>query len=144
VIQKNTSLQEAYKSIVPSWQFRQVMMKQSDFLESLQYFPKVQIKEKILDLLQPYLEMIDVNDNDMKATSSPAAGLCSWDINMVGYHHVEKFVRPKKQAAEAVLAQLTKTQRELNLLCLNNYQKKKELLVSFQNHMMKQWRHKLH
>jgi hypothetical protein len=58
--------------------------------------------------------MIDVNDNDMKPTSSPAAGLRSWDINMVAYHQVEKFVRPKKQAAEAVLAQLTKAQRESN------------------------------
>jgi hypothetical protein len=36
----------------PSWKFGQVIMKQSDFLKSLQLFPQEQINEKMIDLLQ--------------------------------------------------------------------------------------------
>jgi hypothetical protein len=60
--------------------------------------------------------MIDFNENDIKSTSSAATCLCSWVINMVAYYQVEKFIRPKKQEAEAALAQFTKVQRESNLL----------------------------
>jgi hypothetical protein len=59
--------------------------------------------------------MIDLNANDMKSTSS-AAGLGSWVINMVAYHQGEKFVRSMKQAAEAAVGLLTEAQRESNLL----------------------------
>jgi hypothetical protein len=76
--------------------FGQVMIKRSNFLKNLELFPKEQINEEMFDFLKLYLEMIDCNANDIKASSS-VAGLCSWVIRMVAHHQVEKFVQPKKQ-----------------------------------------------
>jgi hypothetical protein len=103
------------KSIETSWQFGQVMQKQSDFLKNLQLFPKYKVNEEICDLIQGYFEMINFNTNDRKAISAAATGVCSWVINISACNQVEQIFRPNKQTAGTALAQLAKAQRELIL-----------------------------
>jgi hypothetical protein len=62
--------------------------------------------------------MPDFNEKDAKSTFA-AAGLCALVRNMVDYHQVEKFVRPKKETGKGVIASLENPKVNFNLSLIN-------------------------
>lgn len=59
-----------------------------DFLASLMNFQKDEINEETVELLEPYMEMVDFNFEGAKKVSSDVAGLASWVIAMCIYFTV--------------------------------------------------------
>lgn len=71
------------------------MMSDSQFLSQLMNFPKEQINDETVELLQPYLNAPDFNFDSAKKASGNVAGLCNWANAMCSYHTVAKVVEPK-------------------------------------------------
>ena len=103
-------------SIVSSVEFGQALLKNSSFLSTLKNYPLSQINDEMCDLMAPYLALPFFNANDAKGNSAAAAGLCDWVINVVGYHGVEKFVRPIQLAADTASANLRKAEKDLAVI----------------------------
>jgi hypothetical protein len=91
---------------------------------------------KEMNDLQPYLEMIDFNVVDAKATSSAAAGLSSSAIHRIEFHRVEKIGSPKEQTADSVLTQQIKAHSEVQLIH-DNSQGNKECWVNSKRNIKK-------
>ncbi|KAJ3396765.1 Dynein heavy chain 5, axonemal [Lobulomyces angularis] len=82
--------------VKPSWAEAMKVMSQSDFLSSLVNFPKDEINEETVELLEPMLEMPDFNLEGAKKVSGDVAGLASWVKSMVIYYGINKKVVPLK------------------------------------------------
>ena len=102
--------------MMSSVEFGQALLKNSSFLSTLKNYPLSQINDEMCDLMTPYLNLPFFNANDAKGNSAAAAGLCDWVINVVGYHGVEKFVRPIQLAADTASANLRKAERDLAII----------------------------
>uniref|UniRef100_A0A8C3V2Y5 Dynein axonemal heavy chain 17 n=1 Tax=Catharus ustulatus TaxID=91951 RepID=A0A8C3V2Y5_CATUS len=97
-----------------SWKAAKVAMARVDgFLDSLIKFNKENIHENCLKALQPYLQDPKFNPEFVATKSSAAAGLCSWVLNIVRFHHVFCEVQPKRQALDRANAELAAAQDKL-------------------------------
>ena len=72
--------------------------KDGDFLEMLMKFPKEQINDETVELLQTYLDYEDFTVENAAKASGSMAGLCAWCAGMSTYQQVAKFVGPKMEA----------------------------------------------
>jgi dynein heavy chain, axonemal len=82
------------------------MMSDSQFLSHLMHFPKEQINDEMVELLQPYFAAPDFNYDSAKKASGNVAGLCNWAEAMCSYHSVAVVVEPKIQALHEAEAEL--------------------------------------
>lgn len=82
------------------------MMSDSQFLSNLMNFPKEQINDETVELLQPYFSAPDFNYDSAKKASGNVAGLCNWAEAMCSYHSVAVVVEPKIQALHEAEAEL--------------------------------------
>ncbi|KAJ1514425.1 Dynein heavy chain 5, axonemal [Coelomomyces lativittatus] len=96
-------------------------MSQPDFLSSLLNFPKDEINEETVELLEPYLDMPDFNLEGAKKVSADVAGLASWVRAMCTYYHINKKVIPLKanlvvqeHKLSLAMADLNKAQQTLD------------------------------
>lgn len=71
------------------------MMSDISFLPSLVNFPKEQINDETVELLQPYFAAADFNYEAAYKAARSVAGLCNWSASMCTYHEVAKVVEPK-------------------------------------------------
>lgn len=62
------------------------MMQDANFLGALVNFPKEQINDETVELLQPYFNAPDFNFESAKKASGNVAGLCNWAEAMCTYH----------------------------------------------------------
>lgn len=82
------------------------MMSDSQFLNHLMNFPKEQINDETVELLQPYFNAPDFNFESAAKASGNVAGLCNWAEAMCSYHNVAVVVEPKIQALREAEAEL--------------------------------------
>ncbi len=66
------------------------MMSDMNFLSALMNFPKEQINDETVELLQPYFAAPDFNYESARKASGNVAGLCNWAEAMCTYHEVAK------------------------------------------------------
>lgn len=83
-------------------------------------YEKDQINEETIELLEPYLNIVDVTgeiklfDADVaKKTSSALWGLCTWAGAMSDYHKQSKIVKPKLHMLEVKTVELEEAQEKL-------------------------------
>ena len=90
------------------------MMGDTSFLNALMNFPKEQITDETVELLQPYFLAPDFNFDSAKKASGNVAGLCNWAAAMCTYHDVAKVVEPKIATLRAAEAELKVATKEKN------------------------------
>jgi dynein heavy chain len=82
------------------------MMGEMGFLQNLLNFPKDEINDETVELLQPYFKSSDFNYSSAKKASGNVAGLCNWAESMCKYHQIARYVEPK-------IVRLNESQEEL-------------------------------
>ena len=90
------------------------MMGDTSFLNALMNFPKEQITDETVELLQPYFTAPDFNFDSAKKASGNVAGLCNWAAAMCTYHDVAKVVEPKIATLRGAEAELKVATKEKN------------------------------
>jgi dynein heavy chain len=84
------------------------MMSDMGFLQKLLSFPKEEINDETVELLQPYFRSDDFNYQSARKASGNVAGLCNWAEAMCKYHMVARDVEPK-------IVRLKESERELEI-----------------------------
>ncbi|MEW5318622.1 MAG: hypothetical protein WDW38_009830 [Sanguina aurantia] len=90
------------------------MMSDMNFLNALMNFPKEQITDETVELLQPYFAAPDFNYDSARKASGNVAGLCNWAEAMCTYHEVAKVVEPKIATLREAEAELKIATKEKN------------------------------
>lgn len=84
------------------WGPSQVLLGESNFLQSLQTFDKDNIPVEVVAKVRPYVANPDFEPDIIKKVSKAAYGLCCWVRAMEAFDRVAKVVAPKKaKLAEA-------------------------------------------
>uniref|UniRef100_A0A7S0HBM9 Uncharacterized protein n=1 Tax=Hanusia phi TaxID=3032 RepID=A0A7S0HBM9_9CRYP len=89
------------------------MMNDSNFLSSLQQFPKENITDEDCELLSPYVEHGLFTIEAAAKASGLAVGLCKWVKAMKTYHEIAKVVIPKMDALRVKEAELAAANKKL-------------------------------
>jgi len=88
------------------WRAALRMLSDAKFLDTLLYFDKDNIPDKVIETIRKeYLTNPDFDPEKIKKVSTACEGLCRWVIAMSEYDIIAKIVAPKKRAlaeAEAV------------------------------------------
>merc|ERR1711871_1072059 len=71
---------------------------QGTFLDMLKNFPKENINDETVELLQPYLDFPDFTVENAAKASGSMSGLCKWCAGMSTYQQIAKVVGPKMEA----------------------------------------------
>ncbi|DBA03742.1 TPA: hypothetical protein N0F65_004159 [Lagenidium giganteum] len=82
-------------------------------MEDMLKFDKDNINEKVIQQLDPYIEMEDFAPAAVRKASVACEAICMWVRAMHTYHNVAKMVEPKKIALAAAQAELDVTMRVL-------------------------------
>ena len=108
-------------TMTPSWKQAVKLMSAPEFLKELLEFPRDNITDETVELLQPYLNMADFNFESAQRSSGNVAGLCNWIKAMCTYHDIAKEVAPKRarvfeaeQQLALAMAELDEAQAELD------------------------------
>ena len=100
-VKENMVIQSSYEESVK-------MMSDMSFLQKLLTFPKDEINDETVELLQPYFRSADFNYMSAKKASGNVAGLCNWAEAMCKYHVVARDVEPK-------IIRLKESEKELSI-----------------------------
>lgn len=137
-VKENMVIQSSYEESLK-------MMSDMSFLQKLLTFPKDEINDETVELLQPYFRSVDFNYSSAKKASGNVAGLCNWAESMCKYHIVARDVEPKiirlnesekelqvaKGDQESAEQELAKVESDLNILN-ERLSKAKSEMVSIQ------------
>jgi hypothetical protein len=74
------------------------LLGQSNFLDMLRTFPKENINDETVELLQPYLDFPDFSVVSAAKASGSMAGLCAWCAAMSKYQQTSKTIRRSAEA----------------------------------------------
>ena len=88
------------------------MMSDVNFLSSLLNFPKEEINDEDIELLQPYFNMPDFTVEAAYKASGNVSGFCSWARAMAKYQVVAKVVTPKMNALREAEVELKIANKE--------------------------------
>ncbi len=94
--------------IMASYEESLKLMNDLSFLQKLLTFPKEEINDETVELLQPYFRSVDFNYSSAKKASGNVAGLCNWAEAMCKYHIVAREVEPK-------IIRLKESEKELSV-----------------------------
>eukprot|EP00002_Diphylleia_rotans_P021973 TRINITY_DN428_c1_g1_i1.p1 TRINITY_DN428_c1_g1~~TRINITY_DN428_c1_g1_i1.p1 ORF type:complete len:4548 (+),score=958.95 TRINITY_DN428_c1_g1_i1:229-13872(+) len=115
-----------------TYQQAQILMTNPGFLTDILNFPRDQLTDEQVELMEPYLDSDDFNFHEARKAFGNVGALCKWVRAMAEYHSVSKIVRPKMVALEAseirvrianqnlqgAVAELEKSQHELDQMQL--------------------------
>ncbi|XP_055935203.1 dynein axonemal heavy chain 8-like isoform X2 [Argiope bruennichi] len=97
----------------PSWEMSLKVMSSGAFLGNLQAFPKDNINNEMVELMEPYISMPDYTLESALKTCGQVAGLLSWTLAMASFFAVNKEVLPLKANLALLEAQNAKASKEL-------------------------------
>ncbi|KAF8767992.1 Dynein gamma chain like protein [Argiope bruennichi] len=97
----------------PSWEMSLKVMSSGAFLGNLQAFPKDNINDEMVELMEPYISMPDYTLESALKTCGQVAGLLSWTLAMASFFAVNKEVLPLKANLALLEAQNAKASKEL-------------------------------
>ncbi|XP_049589438.1 dynein axonemal heavy chain 1 [Syngnathus scovelli] len=83
------------------------------FLDSLFAYDKENIPERVIALVQPYIDNEEFQPAAIAKVSKACTSICQWVRAMHLYHFVAKGVEPKRQALKAAQEEYDESQRSL-------------------------------
>ncbi|XP_061640433.1 dynein axonemal heavy chain 1 isoform X3 [Phyllopteryx taeniolatus] len=83
------------------------------FLDSLFGYDKENIPERVITLVQPYIDNEEFQPAAIAKVSKACTSICQWVRAMHLYHFVAKGVEPKRQALQAAQEEYDESQRSL-------------------------------
>ncbi|GFT07341.1 dynein heavy chain 8, axonemal, partial [Trichonephila clavipes] len=86
----------------PSWEASLKVMSSGAFLNNLQVFPKDNINDEMVELMEPYITMADYTLESAIKTCGQVAGLLSWTLAISSFFAVNKEVLPLKILRDAL------------------------------------------
>ncbi|XP_054640454.1 dynein axonemal heavy chain 1 isoform X2 [Dunckerocampus dactyliophorus] len=96
------------------WEPGKVLLQDpAKFLDSLFNYDKDNIPEKVIALVQPYIDNDDFQPAAIAKVSRACTSICQWVRAMHLYHFVAKGVEPKRQALKAAQEEYDESQRSL-------------------------------
>ncbi|XP_061731227.1 dynein axonemal heavy chain 1 [Nerophis ophidion] len=96
------------------WENGKVLLQDpGKFLDSLFNYDKDNIPEKVISLVQPYIDNEEFQPAAIAKVSRACTSICQWVRAMHLYHFVAKGVEPKRQALQAAQAEYDESQRSL-------------------------------
>ncbi|KAL2653371.1 hypothetical protein R1flu_021499 [Riccia fluitans] len=95
------------------WGPAQLMLADTQFLQSLKDYDKDNINPKIIEKIRPYLSLPEFIPDVVQKASKAAFGLCCWIRAMEAYDRVAKVVAPKKAKLAAAEAEFQELQTAL-------------------------------
>ncbi|GIX94869.1 dynein heavy chain 8, axonemal [Caerostris extrusa] len=104
-------------------------MSSGAFLNSLFTFPKDNINEEMVELMEPYITMPDYSLESALKTCGQVAGLLSWTLAMASFFAVNKEVLPLKANLGLLEVQNAKASKELAIAQAELDEKQAELDV---------------
>jgi dynein heavy chain len=112
---------EDFKRHAPSWGSASALLKDPRLIDSLMNYPKTELDDETIELLEPYLGQLDFTEKGATKVSSWVAGLCIWVRAMVTFWDIYKVVKPKQELLDlltaevaAAAAKLAKMQADLD------------------------------
>jgi len=77
-----------------------LMKDHKSFMAKLENYDKDNLKEKVKNLIAPYLINPDFEPDKIKFSSEAAEGICKWVRSLVDYDQIYKGIVPKKEALQ--------------------------------------------
>lgn len=77
------------------WEPCQKSLLKPDLLQKMTDYPKDNIEQSLIDVIQPTLDSAEYTEKKMETTSKAALGISNWTKAIASYHEAMKVVRPK-------------------------------------------------
>ena len=87
------------KAVYDYWELakKKVMANTQEFLSRLLNYDVENIKESVIEKIQPYIKDKNFKPSEVKNLSSALVGLCQWVIAVEKFYRANKIVKPKKE-----------------------------------------------